>query len=121
MAEPVSTSVQTALLVSAATGGAVSALRRKGPWWVRFSAGFSGAAACYFLTPIAAPIAELAIEKAIVTLLGTPLDLDTAGVWGAVGFLIGSTGLELMEILVDVLRGERRLSDLLGGRTKPAA
>ncbi|MDF2813361.1 MAG: hypothetical protein K0S56_4392 [Microvirga sp.] len=59
------------------------------------------------------------MEKVVLGALGTPLDLDTTGVWGAVGFLIGSTGVEIMQIVVDT--AGRRATDILGSWKKPTA
>jgi hypothetical protein len=119
VAEPVT--IKTALLVSAATGCAVAAFRARGPWWARFATGCSGGAVSYFLTPIVAPLAELALERAVEWFWGVSLDLDAANVLGAVGFLPGVIGMELVQFAVDVIRGQRHPPHLRAGGWSPQA
>ena len=121
MTEPATVlGIKTALLVSAGTGGAVAIVRARGPWWVRFASGFTGAALSYYWTPILAPVAEVAMEYGVKWLFNAHLDLDSTSVFGALGFLIGATGLEIVQLLADVLRGKRSLGDILLLRGKPA-
>jgi len=101
--------LKAGLLVSAGTGGIVAVVRTRGPWWMRLMSGFSGAAVSYYWAPLVAPVAEIAMERGVEWALGARIDLDSAGVLSAVGLMIGSTGLVLPQMLVDVLRGERTL------------
>lgn len=110
---------KAAVLVSAATGGAVAAIGTRGPWWARMATGFCGASVSYFLTPIAAPIAEAAMEWGVATLLKTSIDLDGPSVLGATGFALGVTGMEIMQFGVALLRGDRTISSLWRGRAAP--
>lgn len=103
--------MKAALLVSAGTGGAVAALRQRGPWWLRLVSGCTGAAASYFWTPVLAPIAEIAMEAGVARLTGVTVDLDPPSVFGAVGFLIGVAGVELVQFAADVARGRRKVSE----------
>jgi hypothetical protein len=118
MTEPTIMGIKTALLVSAGTGGAVAIVRARGPWWARLASGFAGAACSYYWTPILAPVAEVAMEQGIRWAMGIPLDLDSTSVFGALGFLIGATGLEIMQLFTDVLRGKRSLGDIVFLRSK---
>jgi hypothetical protein len=118
MTEATILGVKTALLVSAGTGGAVAIIRVRGPWWVRFAAGFTGAALSYYWTPIMAPVAEIAMEHAVRWSFSMPIDLDSTGVFGALGFLIGATGHEIVQLVTDVLRGKRTLADAVSMRSR---
>jgi hypothetical protein len=84
-------SAKTELVVSAATGGSVAALRARGPLWVRLSTGLSGAAVSYFVTPIAAPIAEAAMEWAMQWAFSARLDLEPASVPARPGSCLGQS------------------------------
>lgn len=74
----------------------------------------------YFLTPIVAPLAELAMEPAVEWFWSMRLDLDGANVLGAVGFLLGVMGMELVQFAVDVIQRQRHPSELLTGSPRPA-
>jgi hypothetical protein len=116
MSEPTTImGVKAALFVSAGTGGMVAALPQRGPWWLRLLSGCTGVAASYFWTPVVAPIAEIAMEAGVERFFGVTVDLDPPSVFGAVGFLIGVAGVELVQLTVDLVRGRRKVSEFRGG------
>ncbi|WP_243368846.1 hypothetical protein [Microvirga solisilvae] len=114
MAEPATTimGVKAASLVSSATGGAVAVIRTRGPWWLRLASGFSGAAVSYYLTPPLTPVAIRVMEWATAHFLNAAIVLDEASVMAALGFFIGTTGLELPQLLVNLIGGKRALPQI---------
>lgn len=120
MTEPTFMGVKGALLVSAATGGAVAGLRAKGPWWLRLASGFVGAAVSYFLTPFVTPIAEVVMERGLELSLQIRIDLEGPNILGTVGFLLGATGMEVVETVAALVRaGRRAVPDYIGEQIKP--
>ena len=99
MAEPITT-LKTTLLVSALTGGVVAALIGGGSWTVRIVRGVVGAAASFYLTPIAAPI----LEHVLRMVIGPAIQMGSEGVHGATGFLLGVTGMIVVETARDMAR-----------------
>ncbi len=103
MPEPFS-ALKTTLLVSAVTGGAVAALIGGGSWFVRITRGVVGAACSFYLTPIVAPGLELFMERLMRLFLSTPINLDSEGVFGATGFMLGVVGMIVVECFRDMAR-----------------
>lgn len=124
MAEPTFLGVKTALLVSAATGGAVAAVLGPGPIWLRFVRGLVGALVSFNITPAVSPFAEAVFEHASGWILSAPLDLDSQSVFGATGFMLGVCGMVLAQACVDTVKNIGRqmpalLIKWLGGPAKP--
>jgi hypothetical protein len=111
--------VKTHVIVSAASGGVVAAVVRRGTFMQRFVSGFTGAVLSTFLTPLIAPVAERLMEWGVKGITSAHFDILSDSVTGATGFIVGTIGFELTRLMLNTSKaGADRLPDAIIDRAE---